>query len=333
MVSGVQTRLANLPLTPPVSRWSRCLQEPVLVAAAASFVLISLDFLLVPVLRNTTFLFATGLLLCLIAHRAWSDPVPPSSARVSVLPLAAFCLLHFLLIAAAITLLPEHLEYDSSVHGAWLAAGKFISVVPCAVWLSKGFITRLRRRFLPELIAAAVAILTYYPYRLFVGAWPVYSKVLGHTVHAVASLFVPGLGYEFGGNPTITGQALDVHILFGCSGLDSVRYFQLLFAFVLVLDWDRLRRWRTLAGYIAGLATIVVANAIRITAMAVIGNRISADLVVQYHLQAGWIYSTSVFLIFMFVSHRWLLARNGPAILSAQGLIAPSPSPQSSPLE
>ena len=53
---------------------------------------------------------------------------------------------------------------------------------------------------------------------------------------------------------------------------------------------------------------MLVANAIRIAAMVVVGNRISADFVVRYHLEAGWVYVTSVFLVFLLVSYRWLMA-------------------------
>jgi hypothetical protein len=53
---------------------------------------------------------------------------------------------------------------------------------------------------------------------------------------------------------------------------------------------------------------MLIANAIRIAAMVVVGNRISADLVVRYHLEAGWVYITAVFLLLLLVSYRWLLA-------------------------
>jgi hypothetical protein len=133
------------------------------------------------------------------------------------------------------------------------------------------------------------------------------------------------LSYVPGASPTIAGPLLDVHILFACSGLDGLRLFQILFFLVLVCDWDRLRRWRTLIGYMAGLAAMLLANAIRIAAMVVIGNRISADLVVRYHLEAGWIYVTAVFLLLLLLSYRWLLAADGAAPAPDANITSPSP--------
>jgi exosortase/archaeosortase family protein len=83
--------------------------------------------------------------------------------------------------------------------------------------------------------------------------------------------------------------------------------FQVLFGLLLVLDWDRLRRWRALVGYFAGMAIVLLANALRIALMVVIGNRVSAEFVVRYHLNAGWIFFTSVFLLYLLVTYRWLL--------------------------
>jgi exosortase/archaeosortase family protein len=152
-----------------------------------------------------------------------------------------------------------------------------------------------------------VALVTFFPYRIFVTTWPIYSQVLGHFVHALAGFFVPGLGYQADGAPTLTGPALDVRILFSCGGLDGIRLFQVLFGLLLVLDWDRLRRWRALIGYFAGMAIVLLANALRIALMVVIGNRVSAEFVVRYHLNAGWIFFTSVFLLYLLVAYRWLL--------------------------
>jgi exosortase/archaeosortase family protein len=73
---------------------------------------------------------------------------------------------------------------------------------------------------------------------------------------------------------------------------------------LLVLDWDRLQRRRAFIGYFAGMAIILLANALRITLMVVLGNRVSSELVVRYHLNAGWVFFTSVFLFYLLVTYR-----------------------------
>jgi exosortase/archaeosortase family protein len=299
------------PLTQLSSLWNHCRQEPIFLAAGVSLLLISLDFALTPALRNTTPLVATALLACLLARRLSVLPPNRTGRPISIGRVAVFLALHVSLIAVARSLGTAGSGYDASMRGGLLAAGKMLVLLPSAILLPRETWKRLTREFRPELVAVGVAFLTYYPFRIFLTTWPVYSKLLAHLVKSLAAVFVSGLGYRAGANPTITGHALDVTIIFYCSGIDGVRLFQILFGFLLVLDWDRLRRWRTLAGYAAGLATFLLANAIRITSMVVIGNRISADLVVRYHLQAGWIYTTCVFLLYLLVAYRWLIRIEG----------------------
>lgn len=301
-------RAAELPTIRPSALWVRHRKDPVLLVAAASLLFLSLDFILAPALRNTSFLIAAALFLCLVVRRLSGHSLPKVTLPLAIHRLAIFGFLHLCLVFLAGRLGPASGVYDASHRGVFLAAAKLLVFLPTAVLLEKETWHRIVRHFAPELFASALALLTYFPFRLFVAAWPFYSMLLARTVRFLGGLFVTGLGYAPGTIPTITGPALDVHILFGCSGLDGLRLFQILFFLLLVCDWDRLRRWRTLAGYAAGLGLMLVANAVRIAAMVVVGNRVSADLVVRYHLEAGWVYITTVFLLLLLVSYRWLLA-------------------------
>jgi exosortase/archaeosortase family protein len=283
------------------------------LVAAGSFLLISVDFLLAPPLRNTSFFLVANLFFCLVVRRLSMHPTDNALPTLSLRRPAIFCLLHLSLVALVNWLVSADSPYDASLRGLPLAGAKLLVFLPTAVLLTKRTRETLLRQFRPELFASGVALLTYFPFRVFVAAWPYYSVLLAHTVHFLASLFATGLSYVPGASPTIAGPLLDVHILFACSGLDGLRLFQILFFLVLVCDWDRLRRWRTLIGYVAGLAAMLLANAIRIAAMVVIGNRISGDLVVRYHLEAGWIYVITVFLLLLLLSYRWLLATDGAA--------------------
>ncbi len=302
--------------------WTRCRQEPVFLVAVAPLFLLSIDFFLAPALRNTSFFLATALFFALVVRHLSLQPVDKTidktQSAVSPLRLTIFCFLHLPLIALANLLGSRDAVYDPSYSGLLLAAAKVLVFLPTAVLLTRQTRQSLLRQFRPELIASGIALLTYFPFRLFFAAWSFYSTLLAHSVQFLAGLFVTGLVYVPGTNPTITGPVLDVHILFGCSGLDGMRLFQILFFLLLVCDWDRMRRWRTLTGYAAGLSAILLANAMRIAAMVVIGNRISADLVMRYHLEAGWVYVTAVFLLFLLLSYRWLLATNAefPALTS-----------------
>jgi exosortase/archaeosortase family protein len=289
---------------------SRCLKEPVVLVAAITFLCLSFDYVLAPALRNTTPLVVSAFLLCLLVRRLSFDTVEASdSSHLASWRLISFLVLHLSIVGATRVLVgprPETPDYTSSIATV-TAACKFLVFLPGLVLLPRSGWQRFGRIYRAECVAAAVALLTFFPYRIFATAWPVYSQVLGHFVHALAGFFVPGLGYQVGAAPTLTGPVLDVEIVSACSGLDGIRLFELLFALVVILDWDRVQRQRAVVGYFAGLAGMLFANALRITLMVVLGNRVSAELVVRYHLNAGWIFFTSVFLLYLFVTYRWLL--------------------------
>src|SRR5216684_3515390 len=87
-----------------------------------------------------------------------------------------------------------------------------------------------------------------------------------------------------------------------------VKLFDYLFAFVAFLDWNRLRKGRALLAYFAGIAVILLGNALRITSMVVLGNHGFANFVARFHLSAGWIFFTLVFLAYLALIYRSLLS-------------------------
>jgi exosortase/archaeosortase family protein len=108
--------------------------------------------------------------------------------------------------------------------------------------------------------------------------------------------------------PTLAGPDLDVTILLACSGITGVELFDYLFAFVVLLDWNRLRKGRSLLAYFAGIAVIVFGNALRITSFVVLGNHGFAKFVARFHLSAGRIFFTLVFLAYLSLIYRHLLS-------------------------
>jgi exosortase/archaeosortase family protein len=289
---------------------NRCRLEPAVLVAAVTFLFVSFDCGFAPALRNTTPLVVSVFLLCLLVRRLSFDAVEVGdSPHLASWRFISFLFLHLSIIGAARVLggaRPATPDYTSSIATV-TAACKFLVFLPSIVLLPRSGWRRFGRIYRAEWVAAAVALVTFFPYRVFATAWPVYSQVLGHFVHVLAGFFVPGLGYQAGAAPTLTGPALDVEIVPECSGLGGIRLFQLLFALLAVLDWDRLQRRRALIGYFAGMAFMLLANALRITLMVVLGNRVSAELVVRYHLNAGWVFFTSVVLVYILVTYRWLL--------------------------
>jgi exosortase/archaeosortase family protein len=187
------------------------------------------------------------------------------------------------------------------------AATKFLVLLPSLVLVSTSAWRQVGRRFLPELIASLLVLATFFPQRAFATAWPWYSQGLGKFVFVIARLFVSHLTYSAASFPTLIGPRLDVTIILACSGIDGIRLFDCLFGLVVLADWNRLNKWRALMSYFVGVGAILIANAMRIVLLVIVGNRISAHWVSRQHINAGWIFFVVVFLSFLSLTYRWML--------------------------
>jgi exosortase/archaeosortase family protein len=229
-----------------------------------------------------------------------------SSARI-----ALFAAAHLLLLLAA-RLLHSTLEpIAGTFSGAgWMTAALKLSVLlPTLLLLPWARWRILARVYAAEGIAAIVVLFTFFPGRILGAIWPWYGQALGRLVFVISGFFVHGLAYTSALTPTLHGKDLDVTILLACSGISGIELFDYLFAFVALLDWNRLRKGRTLIAYFAGIAVMFLSNALRIASLVVLGNRGFADTVVRFHLSAGWIFFSVMFLAYLSLTYRNLLTR------------------------
>jgi exosortase/archaeosortase family protein len=227
-----------------------------------------------------------------------------SAARV-VLFVAA----HGLIVLGA-QLLHNNLEQiiGTFSFAGWIAAAlKMSALLPTLLLLPLSRWRILARIYAAEGFAALVVLFTFFPVRIAGAIWPWYGQVLGRMVFLVSTLFAPGLAFTNGLTPVIHGPDLDVTILLSCSGISGIELFDCLFAMVAFVDWNRLRKGRVLFAYFAGVAAMLVGNGLRIVSFVVLGNRGFADAVARFHLSAGWLFFSAVFLAYLFLTYRWLL--------------------------
>jgi exosortase/archaeosortase family protein len=223
--------------------------------------------------------------------------------------IALFAGAHALLILAARLL---HNSIDPFAGAVTVAGGiaatlKFSVLLPTLVLLPLSRWRILARVYAAEGVAALVVLLTFFPSRILATIWPWHGQVLGGFVFYFSRLFVHGLTYTSEFTPTIHGTDLDVTILVSCSGISGIELFDYLFALVAVLDWNRLRKGRTLVAYFAGIVAMFLGNALRIASFVILGNRGFADAVANFHLAAGWIFFSLVFLAYLSLTYRKLL--------------------------
>ena len=283
-----------------------------LLALVFTAIAIAADQFAAPILYSSSPLWATAACLLLVWRRGDFPLVSgelPTEFLLSIWRVAVFVTAHVALVLVArwLSIALQPVAGKATAGGALLAAWKLSVLVPTIVLLPLAQWKKLARVYRAEGIAALVVLFTYFPGRAIETLWPWYGQALGRFVFALSGLLAPGIGYVSNLNPTLTGADLNVTIILACSGSNGLELFDYLFGLVAVLDWDRLQKRRALAGYFAGIAAILVGNTLRITSLVVLGNRGFAGVVSRYHISAGWIFFSVVFLIYLLIAYPWML--------------------------
>ena len=234
--------------------------------------------------------------------------------RLSLIRLAGFLAGHGAIVLAARALQGTLQPAAGTVTllGTLIALGKLGVLFPTILLLPLSEWKSLLQSYRAECVASLVVLFTYFPGRVIEGLWPWYGPALGRFVYAISAVFVPGLVYAGGSNPTLLGRYLDVTIVLDCSGRNGIELFDYLFGAMTVLDWNRFRKGRLFAGYFLGLLAMLLGNALRISSLVVFGNRGFAATVARYHISAGWIFFSIVFLIYLALTFGWMLKKKAP---------------------
>ncbi len=274
-----------------------------------------------PILYTTSPLWGTSACLFLIWRRegfSLSGDEVESSIRLSIGGVATFLAAHLTLVLTARSLLLElqPIAGTATIGGTLIAAMKLSVLAPTLLLFPRAGWRQVLKVHSSEITGGIVVLLTYFPRRALAGLWPWYGQLLGRFVFLLSRLAVPGLGYVNALTPTLTGRELDVTLVPECSGINGIELFQVLFGLLVFCDWNRLRKRRVLLGYFAGISAMLLGNALRITSWVVLGNHGLSELVSRFHISAGWIFFSVVFLIFLLFAYRWMLGKNKTAASS-----------------
>jgi exosortase/archaeosortase family protein len=277
---------------------------------------VAADQFAAPTLYSSSPLWAVAACLALVWRRgelAFDQETASGSFGFSSSRIALFVAAHVLLLLAA-RLLNGTLDplADTFSSAGWMTAAlKLAALLPTLLLLPLAGWRILARVYAAEAIAALLVLFTFFPARILGAIWPWYGQLLGRLVFVSSGLFVHGLTYTRALNPVLQGPHLDVTVLLACSGISGIELFDYLFAFVALVDWNRLHKGRTLIAYFAGILLMFLSNALRIAALVVLGNQGFTDAVVRFHLSAGWIFFSVVFLVFLSLAYRKLFERLG----------------------
>lgn len=291
--------------------------------AALSLFGILIDYSLVPALNTLSPAIAVLLLLFLLLkrERGWVEfGQQQQLARLTRRRVFIFFLLHAAIVAVCRWMIPQSM-FGGPGHffpSIGASASKYVVLAPAAVLLSGTEWRRFDKVFRAQWVAAAIALITFYPYRIFASIWPWYSQDLAQAAYLLARPFIPGLHLVLQATPVIQGPALDVEILFACSGISAVKLFQVVFAAILAIDWPDLNPRRVFIGYFTGLAVMLLANVLRISLLVISGNAGMRQFDVRHHLTAGWIFFAVVMAGWLLCSLSWLKGSRAPGSASVR---------------
>jgi exosortase/archaeosortase family protein len=289
-----------------------------LLALALTTCAVAADQFAAPILYSSSPLWAAIACLLLVWRRGNVDTSagdPPLEFSLSIGRVSAFLAVHVAIVFFARSF-SDTFQVSSGVgniEGALLAAGKLCVLVPTLILFPLATWRKIVRIYFPEAIAGLVVLLTFFPRRALQAGWPFYGQVLGRFVHIVARVLVPRLVYLADLNPTLSGPELDVTIVPECSGINGLELFDYLFGVVALVDWNRLKKYRAVWAYFAGLLAMLLGNAIRIISFVVLGNRGYSESVSRFHISAGWIFFSAVFLVYLSMTYGWMVSKRDAA--------------------
>jgi exosortase/archaeosortase family protein len=280
---------------------------------------ICLDSMLAPGLSTLAPAISSGLLLLLVIRRG---AISSEGALASRFPGKGRIIVFLLLHAAGVVMARwwQSALVDPTASGLpsiTIAVAKYLILCPIILLMPLSEWRIFLRAYRAETIAALLTLFTFYPYRIYHALWPWYSQVLGHAVYWLAHPFVRALNFLPEPSPVLAGPALDVVVIPDCGGLGAIKLFQVMFAIILIADWNSLNKARTAVAYGLGTGVMLAANALRISLLVIIGNRFP-QWVVQHHIMASWIFLAAALVICLLAGHRRLL--------SGRDLLLPQPS-------
>jgi len=283
----------------------------VLPVVVLTLVAIVVDQSAAPILFTTSPLWATCAFLLLVWRRG-ELPLSGGNAALersfSIWRLGSFTAMHvtLVLLSRSLASAAESFAGTPTLKGTLVGFGKLAVLIPTAALFSFPYWKQLLRAYRSEATAAVLVLSMNVPGRVIESLWPWYGRVLGWSAYSLARSFVPGLSFELGSEPTITGPFQDLSLVPLCSGISAFELLGYIFGLVIVLDWNRLRKGRALLIYFGGLFFMLVSNAFRIASLAVLGNRGFADYVPLIHVFEGPMFFCTVFLVYLSLTYKWM---------------------------
>lgn len=269
---------------------------------ALSLAVMSLLNYLNPLAHSWKPVLALSFFLILVIRRQQAHAPLSPLPHLSMRALAFFVALNVILIMFFLRFGTElaFAAERSSASALLLAFSKLLTVVPVAALFAAPAVTL--RPLAPEAITAIIALLTFDPGRFFVLIWPAYSHVVASTIMILSRPFLPGVHLVPGlTHVLVVGPTRDMLLDMSCSGIKGIVLFQVLFAMMLLLEWNHINKARALFFYGAGCALLLAANMVRLAIVFLSSNLTSGTV------NPSWPLFILTLLLLTWFTYDWMM--------------------------
>jgi len=167
---------------------------------------------------------------------------------------------------------------------------------------------RIFREHFETLLYILTAVYVYFLLTLTAWAnWRFFSTNITKVVTFILNLFFDDVSYFVGKDIDLYLNNFQVTIGPPCSGIESLVFFITLFGLMLVLDRDRLNFKKAAVVFGIGIIGTYFMNAVRLSALMIIGLRYPDFAMGQFHSQSGWVMFALFVLVLYGISQKWIL--------------------------
>lgn len=166
------------------------------------------------------------------------------------------------------------------------------------------------------LLIGTLTIIFYFIIYLVQNLWTYFSGLTSDILYWVFTLFFDKVTYipygasftanEIGG-PLLGINSFNAIIGKPCAGIDSLLLFTSVFLLIVILDYKKLNKIRTIIAFIIGLIGMFFINILRIFLLFIVGSYINPKLAIGlFHTNIGWILFIIYGLLFYYISFKYI---------------------------
>ncbi|MBW2998375.1 archaeosortase/exosortase family protein, partial [Candidatus Woesearchaeota archaeon] len=189
----------------------------------------------------------------------------------------------------------------------------FLTVTPAVLAFFKyQYLKDFAKKFKYEiLISVIIAVIFRYIYYFLSLSWKFFSGTVAYFVYYLLKItYSDVVLLESVGSPTIYLKNFGARIFYQCSGIEGMSLFITLFLILIIIEWNRIVKWKALYLLFLGTLGAFLLNTLRVYFIFIIGSEFSKEFALGFfHSNVGWILFSVYFIVFELLTINWMSTR------------------------